>query len=387
MNYLLRANLLSFLTLLGSWFLPLGGGVRGASPVDFIPVLSAKDMVHDAQRGLLYVTNGANVERYDLASKTLLEPFVLSGDLMGIDLSPNQNRLAVTGGDAFLAGNGGLHIVDLPAKSIESVEYGLAFYEGPSFSTVFLNDSEILLSTSFNGSGTVPLRRINIDDESFEMLASVQQDTILSATPDRSRVAFFESNNSRGPYGVYSAAAKSIARSNLSGFRAEIGISRDGDKIIVANGGLAVTLVDDQLNLSSPSQHYGGSSAIGIVFSPVNDLAFVAWTPGFDRTHHILDVYDTEMMLPVSVIDAEPRLGENNSLSYKTGRLKISRDGRTLFALAYNGVYVYDVSAFAVPEPGCLTLAAGFLCVIHLCVREHRKVEATRPPAQLAVDA
>jgi hypothetical protein len=338
-----------------------------ANPIDFIPLSSAKDMVHDAQRGLLYITNGSKVERYDLASQTLLEPIVFSGTLTGIDLAPNENRLAVTGAGGFPLGKGGLHVVDLSTNAIERVEYDLAFYEGPSVSAAFLNASEVLLTTSFNGSGTVPLRRINVDDASFEYVATVQQNTRLSATPDRSRVAFTESNISNGPYGVYSTDTKAISRANLGfGYGAEVGISRDGDKIFMATGGIHVALVDDQLKLSpmAPTYRNTDSGTIGVVFSPINDLAFIAWTPGFYRDNPVLDVYNCKTMTPVGVIDAEPRFGDSFGLTYKSGRLKISRDGRTLFALAYNGVYVYDVSAFAIPEPTSLGLAVGLLAMV-----------------------
>src|SRR5260370_39216134 len=61
----------------------------------FVPALYRVDMVHDPKRDVLYITAGDSVLRYQLGSKTFLAPLTLGGDLRGIDISADNNLLAV----------------------------------------------------------------------------------------------------------------------------------------------------------------------------------------------------------------------------------------------------------------------------------------------------
>src|SRR4051812_45649292 len=56
-----------------------------------IPAPNRADMVYDQGRDILYITSGNQVLRYQLASDSFLTPFQLSGNLMGLDLSPDGN--------------------------------------------------------------------------------------------------------------------------------------------------------------------------------------------------------------------------------------------------------------------------------------------------------
>src|SRR4051794_12940432 len=61
--------------------------VGSASAVGtFIPSANRADMVHDAARSMIYITDGGSVLRYQVPSGTFLPPIVLGGQLRGIDI-------------------------------------------------------------------------------------------------------------------------------------------------------------------------------------------------------------------------------------------------------------------------------------------------------------
>ena len=67
-----------------------------------IPAPNAADMVHDAKRGLIYIsTYDGPVLRYKISTASFLPPFVPSptATLAGIDLTPANSRIAVADRD------------------------------------------------------------------------------------------------------------------------------------------------------------------------------------------------------------------------------------------------------------------------------------------------
>ena len=61
----------------------------------FIPAANRADMVHDRKRGMVYITNGDRVLRYNMSIGAFETPWVLGCNLKGIDISPDDNMLAV----------------------------------------------------------------------------------------------------------------------------------------------------------------------------------------------------------------------------------------------------------------------------------------------------
>src|SRR5206468_764622 len=65
-----------------------------------IPAPNRADMVYDQGRDIVYITSGNQVLRYQLGSDSFLSPFQLSGNLKGIDMSPDGNTLLVADSSA-----------------------------------------------------------------------------------------------------------------------------------------------------------------------------------------------------------------------------------------------------------------------------------------------
>jgi len=93
-------------TNLRTWRLPiiltiivLSTGTRSVSaagPIDFVPAPNRVDMVEDTARNILYISStDGNLLRYNLTSKSFLDPIVLGGTPYGMDISPDGNTLVV----------------------------------------------------------------------------------------------------------------------------------------------------------------------------------------------------------------------------------------------------------------------------------------------------
>src|SRR5262245_52558898 len=94
-QFALRARPFCTIVSILLFVLSPAGPAQGAGV--FIPAPNRVDMVHDAARGVLYISGGTNVLRYHLASASFLTPYSLpaNSNLKGIDLSPDGNTLVV----------------------------------------------------------------------------------------------------------------------------------------------------------------------------------------------------------------------------------------------------------------------------------------------------
>ena len=79
----------------------------------------------------------------------------------------------------------------------------------------------------------------------------------------------------------------------------------------------------------------------------------------FRDSHSRIDVYNTDTMTEVGVIDNGAPFGWIDNAPFSDGRLRISKEGSLLFATVPGGVNVY-----VVPEPSAICLlAAGAVAV------------------------
>ena len=121
---------------------------------------SRVDMVYDSARDLLYITDGGSVLRYHLGSNTFMTPFAIGGNLGGIDISPDGNTLVIADRrrlDPIVW----VYVINLQTEQIQQVLFPSAFYEGGTYTVAYANDSTVLVTSTFEGSGWVPLRKLN----------------------------------------------------------------------------------------------------------------------------------------------------------------------------------------------------------------------------------
>lgn len=307
----------------------------------FISAPGRVDMVYDNKRDILYITSGNQVLRYRLATNSYLPPFdFASGALSGLDLSPDGNTLAIA--DRNLTG---IHLVDLRTETIKpNITFPAAFGEGGSFAVAYGNDGALLVTTQYNGSGWVPLRRVDPLTGTFTIInkgtsnpTEVRQDTMLSSSADGSCVGYAESNSSDGPLGIYDVASRKITgvlqiSSGTNAFNYEIGANRNCTQLAVPTY-LGTFIYDSALTKLGTLGVYAGGQPIGVVYHPTKDIAYFAWAGTSEVRAY------AKNFSQLASLDAGYTFQSPGNHAFNQGRVKISRDGSLLFVTVAGGIH------------------------------------------------
>jgi hypothetical protein len=292
----------------------------------FISAPDRTDMVHDPKRNLLYITADDSVLRYDVKSNAFLTPLVLGGHLRGIDLSLNNDSLAVA--DALTTNNNiWFHLVNLTTGADSRVTFPADRQEAGTFSLAFGADGGVWITSSFHGSGWVPLRKYSPSTRSTLVLRTISQDTMLSASADRQTIAFAQANSSPGQFGQFKCSATQLPPLHeVPGFLFEIGIDRRGTQ-------LAVPSYSKLFLLGSPTDSLSESSVIGAVYHPTRDFLFIARSGTSTITG-----FETTDYQKVKELEFGQDFKSVGNHAFQEGRLRMSQDGSLLFCTVNGGV-------------------------------------------------
>jgi hypothetical protein len=299
----------------------------------FIPATNRVDMVPDATRGLLYITAGDRVLRYDLANLAFLTPYVFSGSsLKGIDISPDDNTLVVAD-SAYSSTSLWVYVVNLSSGTSQKAEFPLAFSEAGSWAVAFGNDGAVLITSAFQGSGWVPMRRFNPATGDVKTVASVDQNSMVSSSGDGHIIGVAEANSSGGPVDRYDVTGQAITGTSGTGwFNYEIGVNRDGTQFAVPTYG-GTYIYDGNLQFLTKLGTYASEGPVGVSYYPQGDIVFFAWWP----TSYVR-AYETHTMAEVARYDTGHSFGNNGNWAFVDGRVRSSRDGGSVFVTVGNGV-------------------------------------------------
>jgi WD40 repeat protein len=313
-----------------------------------------------AAQGVLYITAGSQVVRYDTRTSSYLTPFEVGGNLAGIDLSPDGTTLAVA--DYSTQGaNNRVHLLNRVTGADNVLSFTRQSLESGTFMVAWGADGRLLTTSSFNGSGWVPLRRYDPATGQTESIGTVRQSTMLTPSADRKTIGLAESNISSGPISAYSTASGNLTGTvNTDWFTFEVAVSRDGTRFLVPtyDGAFVYDRSGSTFTLKNTLGVYADHGPLAGVFAPNGDVLFTA---EYDWNNKVSGVkaYDAKTLAQLAVIDPY-RFGWGGNGSMGPGRMEISPDGHWLVVSTTNGARLYDVSALS-PEPGGLALvgAAG----------------------------
>lgn len=303
----------------------------------FIPAPSRVDMVHDPVRKVIYISSGNEILRYDLSSQQFLLPFQLGGNLKGMDLSPDANTLAVAD-TTYADGQNWIYLIDLTSGNTQKIPFQLEWYEGGTFSVAYGSDGNILVTSTYNGSGWVPLRKYSPATGTTTIIhPSITQNTMLSASFDGSIISFAESNISDGRWGRYRIIDGNLVErtwytDGTGWFNYEIGTSRNGSQFAIPTYG-GTFIYDSTFAKIATIGQYAGPQPVGVVYHPIKDIVYFPWV---DTTE--VRAYDTNTFTQIGSYDFEYTFQNNGNWAFQNGRMKISRDGKLLFATVEGGV-------------------------------------------------
>ncbi len=304
---------------------------------EFISAPGRIDTVHDAKRGLLYIsTTNGDVLRYDLTTKSFLSAIHTGGFAGTIDLSPNQDTLVVSDGS-----NSQLKFVDLPSGTVSTVQIPPGGSGSVGVSAVFTDDSTVVASQSGGG----PLRVVKLTPGPSPVFSTYHYGaSTLSVSADLSTVASVDRGISSATVARYDASTGQNATTGTGWFGWEIGISRDGNQIAVPSYG-GTYVYDAALKLQKTIGVYANEGPIGLVYSPVADVVYFAWAD-YGHNHAMIDAWDTRTLTQISAIDTSSSFDWTGNNAFVNGRMKISRDGERLFVTTKDGVMTYGVDDF-----------------------------------------
>ncbi len=309
----------------------------------FISAPNRVDMVHDPIRNILYITSGGEILRYDLCSQRFFPSFQLGGRLMGIDLSPDANTLAVAD-NSYSNGTVWIHLANLQNGATQKVTFAQAFYEGGTYAVAYGNDGNLLITSRFLGSGWVPLRRYNPTTGATANLWTVTQDTILNSSADGSVIGFAESNSSDGPWGRYRVSDGNLVErigytDGTSNYNYEIATNRNGTQFAIPTGVGTFVYNSNFAQIAFVWQQPAGAlQPYGGVYDPTKDVLYLSW----GGTQEVR-AFETTNFTQVATFNIGSTFNASGTRqTYETGHLKISRDGSMLFAVVDGGIrYVY----------------------------------------------
>jgi hypothetical protein len=335
-----------------SVFMFLGlASLTSGSQAQLSPLISAPgrvDMVYEDSREVLYITNGAEIRRYHVPSNTLLAPITLPGggvtpQLKGIDVSPDGNLLAVAD-RSYANEQVWVWLVNLNTGAAWKQTFPRAFYEGGTFTVAFGNDGSVVVTSYFEGSGSVPMRRFHpAMPGSAGVIASVSMQTMLAANGPRDIIAFAEPNSSDGPVGRLRVADSNLLRKSgysdgTSWFNYEVGVNRTGTQYAFPTYGGAFIYDANLQKTGTVIGTYAQAHPMGVVYHPTKDIVYFAWA-----TTTTVRAYDTNTWQLVGQYDFQNTFDHPGNWAFTEGRLKISKDGSLLFATVAGGVRCYRV--------------------------------------------
>src|SRR5215218_2288399 len=202
----------------------------------FIPASSRFDMVYDATRDLVYITNGDHVLRYQLSTNTFLTPFVVGRNLRGLDLSPDGNTIVI-GEEMVLGEFVWVYVIDLRTQQLQQTLFPRAFAEGGTYAIAYGSEDTVLITCTIQGSGDCPLRKYIPSTGFWQQLGLIRNFSMARTSGDLSIVGIGETDSSDGPYDRYRISDGNFLRkfgpTGAGWYTYEIGVNRDGTQYAI----------------------------------------------------------------------------------------------------------------------------------------------------------
>ncbi len=346
-----RRSLYFYFSLVCILALPLFLSRQVIAEGSFISAAGRVDTVYDAKRKVVYISDtrrgvtesivSSGVLRYSLASSSFLPTIPISGNLKGMDLSPDGDSLLVAD-SLYSTDKLWVHEVNLQNETVRKVEIPRTdSYEGGTFSVAFGNDGAALISSTFLGSGWTPLRRYDPRTGAITTVAGVTQNCMLSASADGSVIAFEESNISDGRWGIYRVADGSVVKrawgDGTGWFNFEIGVNRNATQYAIPtyNG---TYIYDSAFARQTIVGTYAAAQPIGQAYHPFEDKVYFPWAGGTWVREH-----STTNFAILRSFDFQNQFDHTGNGAFGEGRLRIASDGSYLFGTVQGGVRYVQV--------------------------------------------
>ena len=299
-----------------------------APGVALIPVTGQQDLIFDPARNQLYITTSSGLlQRYDLATETLLAPWQVGGSLQSGDITPDGKYLYMTDID-----NLAIRRVDLVTGRVTNITYG----DVPWDLRICANGSALVTSSLPSGYGGLWPRQLDLATgvhTGLGDLGSLGKGSVIARSADYRTLFVEEEGSSSCTLALYDSAVSSFVATNetyqyLTGRNA---VSRDGALVALWSWTRIKVVV---MNRSfKPVQTFGNLTG-GFAFDSTRDVFY-----GVDPDTDEVIAYDTgtwrekfRLRIGEDVEDAPGKFG--------SGMITVSQDDSKLFLATAEGVRV-----------------------------------------------
>lgn len=331
--------------------------INAVMAVVFISHSDRVDMAYDLKRGVIYYSANGSLERYHVASSTNLAPIYIGGQLSGIDISADWSTVAVadrlpTPSDVKV------HLVNLDTFAVTTRTTPREFGEGGSYAVAYAGDGSLIVTSQFQGSGWVPMRKLNPESGAWTRIATVMQNTMPATSGDGKAVAFAEANISSGAWGSYDVQSSQVVRregyaAGTSWFNFEIGTNATGSQYAIPTYG-GTFIYDGTYNKIATLGAYAGQQPIGVVYHPVENIAYFPWAGTSE-----VRVYDMDNITQVGTLAGNQTFNLTGNHAFVQGRTRISRDGSYLMVSVSGGIHLHRLYPSLSASPVMARTSAG----------------------------
>jgi sugar lactone lactonase YvrE len=296
--------------------------VHAAGDTSLLPIPNSKDLIFDNTRNRLYVTTDqGKIERYDLATETLLPPLAVTETAFnGADITPDGQFLYAPDSAPNLVGSI-LRKINLDDGTVTKIP----FNENARDIGIGNNGKAVL-------GGAFGVLTLDLSNDSITKLSTpVLRDALITRSADRSQLLVQYPNTDGGDYSFFTSETNSFSSAKQADAFVKIGtVNRDGTLAALRVLKTAVIFDTNSRAVAQIPNAYGG-----IAFSPTEDLFFAVDTD----TGKIL-AYDTNTWRVKYQI---PASGATEAFAYGVGVIAFNREGTRLFQVSTKGVRQFNL--------------------------------------------
>lgn len=296
---------------------------------ELLSIVDARDHVFDETTGTLYVTTpGGQLQRWHLASRTLLESFDdISDNPSGLDIS-RDGLFAYIGEGTSGESEGIVWKVDLSDGSKTALVYNLAASEQGVYDLVIASNDKAYFTTDRYHPGRTALHELDLTSGQIRNLPTLGENSGITRGADRSLLFFQERGTSVGPIFTRDSSTGEFSdKTYIDRFVGDLpaAVSRDGNLLAFLGS------IYDANDLSS-STPTGLTNVGGYIFDPSRDVLYVA-----NYQSNTIIAFD-----PINLVEMDSFLiGES---IFGTVDMSISDDGSVVFVTSPHGIRAVPIS-------------------------------------------
>lgn len=316
----------------------------------FVSAPDRSDVAYDDSRGLLYISDGDHIDRYDVAGGRFLTPFVLPGSILrGLDVSPDGKTIAVadqvyTGDIDAQSGSGTsrFELVDATSGAVRTITFPRLYRESGTWMVAYGSDGRLVIASSYPVYAATSLLRAYDDATGVTTIAATGGNTALSPTGDRDHIGMtFPGWSMDNQWAIHTVGTNNLQRYEYAvasywWWGWDVAANRNGTQYAVPYGTESLGIYNGAGEAVSQIDGAPG----GAKYSPTADVLYQA-----KAGDTVVNAYETSSFSKIASYDFETPFvvttrywRDQDPMAMSWPRLAVARDNAVLAATVTGGV-------------------------------------------------